>query len=370
MIGTERQHQRAPSTSREAAEILLRLTRGEPPGDGTFAVGRSVLDLAVRHQVAGLIHTGVLGGESRGDLLRDFSQEVRDGFKLQYLLDRMRNEQLAIEIAELHDALLEKGVPNLFLKGPSLAFDAYPDPGARPVGDIDLCVPEGEFHGASEVLLALGYAPSTPLPRSPAEALHRAHYSEQLRFNRRGRRMVELHFRLINFGPPRPEEQWVWAARRALGIRGREVSVPSVETTLLHLLLHANQHAFSVLRLLFDVRFALERAGDGFRSEDVASRIAALRCGCAAYHSLLLASELAGAVVPEALLRSLRPGVMRRSAFRRLWRLQRVRRLAAPRPPMRLEAPLFYLLEVGRPSEKLRYLTGIAAAAIRSGLPR
>lgn len=280
--------------------------------------------------------------------------------KLVYLHHLLRNESLALDIEALRAALHERGIPALFFKGPLLAYEAYPDPGARPVGDLDVGIREGDYPGAVDALRCLGYVPDGTLPRSATSALRRAHYGEQLRFHARGRRMVELHFRMVNMGPPR-DEDWVWRSSRYLAVGSTRVRVPAPTATLLHLALHANQHAFAVARIFFDVRYALDLGEidwDRFLSE-----VRALRCATAVYHSLCLARDLAAAAIPPAVLDDLRPGALGRRRFRACWDVGRARRLEARRGRQEVESPKLYLLEVGRMRDKLRYVAGLVAEA-------
>jgi len=51
-----------------------------------------------------------------------------------------------------------------------MAFCAYPDPGARPIGDIDLGIRERDYPGALGALREIGYEPDGPcrlMPQRP-----------------------------------------------------------------------------------------------------------------------------------------------------------------------------------------------------------
>jgi hypothetical protein len=52
------------------------------------------------------------------------------------------------------DALDRAGVPFLVTKGPALAHRAYPDPAQRLFADLDLIVPSGRVHAATDLLVA------------------------------------------------------------------------------------------------------------------------------------------------------------------------------------------------------------------------
>jgi hypothetical protein len=348
---------------RRAAAHLLGLARGARP-DLEGGDAEAVLQLAGAHEVAALGHVWLRGNA-------DAPPELARGFKQVYQHHTVRNEVLVRDLGAVANALAGADVDAVFFKGPWVAFAAYPEPGARPVGDIDVAIHERDYPRARDALGALGYDVHG-LPRTSTAALDRAHHGGQLRLEARGRRMVELHFRMIGAGPPARTEDWMWERRTTLELEGVALSVPGPEAMLLHLLFHANQHGFALLRLFFDVRYALEAfaAGGGFDERAFLSLVSSLRFQASAYHGLLLARDLAGASVPTSTLDALRPGRVRRALFGRLWGLDRARRLDTKRGRQHVELPRLYLLEMGRLRDKVRYVTSVATWHAANGAAR
>ncbi len=345
---------------------VLAMARGElgpMPAAGRPVAWDEVAALARHHGVAALCWQQCRGFAERPATEPGLPETLAKPLRAAFRAQTLRNMRVLAEIARLERELRRRAVETLYFKGPWVALAAYPALGARRIGDVDLGIRETQVREAVEALQAAGYRASSPLPRSPAEALRRAHYGRQLVFAQAGQAEVELHFRMINLGPP-ADEEWVWESARELEVAGTSIRVPGPEAMLLHLLLHANQHRFARLRLLHDVRWALATDGRHLDRERLRRQIAGLRAGCSAYHSLLLARDLAGAAVPEALLDTLRPSRPRRAIFTGLWRLSRARRLDQRQLPRALEAPLLYLLEMGAPRQKLRYLARVIAAAL------
>jgi hypothetical protein len=287
-----------------------------------------------------------------------------------YLHHRLRNEALLQDLATLTDAFGAAGIEALVLKGPWLAYGAYPDPGTRPIGDIDLCVREWDYPRVLSTLREIGWTTSQQLPEKPITALRSAHYREQLRLGARGRRPIEIHFRLVPVGPPAADDDWVWATARELQVGRTRIRVPGPEAMLLQLLLHANQHGFALLRLLHDVRWALERDGRALDMAILLERIRSLRCSTAAFHTFELAQELAGADVSCIDLQALKPSRTRRIWFSAVWALHAARRLEPRRRRTHLEAPRLYLLEMGRARDKLRYALEVARGGRLGSLAR
>ena len=324
--------------------------------------GVKASDLAARHQVDALcwwMWRHAVAADDRVDLPPPLGDRLRGA----YLHHLLRNEALGNDLAVLQEALAARGIEALSFKGPWVAFSAYPDPGARPVSDIDLGIREEDYVETVAALRAAGWRAPGPLPRTPSEALSRGHYRRQLRFCARGRRPVELHFRLVNVGPAAPEERWVWANTRELRVGRASFRVPGPEAMLLHLLLHANQHGFTVLRLLHDVRWAMDRDRPHLDVGAFYRLVERLRCRAVCYHALEMAVDMAGARVDPSISEALRPSALRRKLFAMVWRLDAARRLEASRRRMEMEAPLFYLLEMGRWRDKVFFLARVIAAA-------
>jgi hypothetical protein len=79
-----------------------------------------------------------------------------------YLRHRHANQ---VRTRVLHDVLAAyqaAGVPALVLKGAALFYLVYPEPGLRPMSDMDILVPESEVWRAQRTLAELGF--DAPLP--------------------------------------------------------------------------------------------------------------------------------------------------------------------------------------------------------------
>jgi len=317
---------------------------------------RVARQLCRRHQIAALCGYMIVGLQEplRGEG-SDFAEYVTGELRE----NTSRNLKLLAELRELNEELERAGVSALFFKGPWLAHEAYPALGTRLIGDIDLGISETEYHSAVDMLRTLGYQSESALPRTSRDALKRAHYREQLRFSADGRWPVELHFRMVNLGPPGPREGWVDRTSREFSIGHSRLRVPGPEAMLVHLLIHANQHGFRTLRLLHDIRWQLEKDVGKVDDSLLLSSIERLRMRTCAFFGLALAREVAGAKVPLGWMDALRPSSLRARAYRRLWSVKRVATLDPRGWGQRLEAPRFYLLEMGGPLDKLRYLRGI-----------
>ncbi len=72
---------------------------------------------------------------------------------------RRRAERIRSLLTRLLDGLDSAGVETVLLKGSHLAHSYYPDPGTRPMSDIDLLVPASGVAAAEKVLGAMEFTP-------------------------------------------------------------------------------------------------------------------------------------------------------------------------------------------------------------------
>jgi hypothetical protein len=116
-------------------------------------------------------------------------------------------------------ALVERDIPIIVLKGAALAYTVYDTPALRPIGDIDILVRPDDAAAAREILDRIGWRPS----RHAAErdlllchgvGLHRGHGA------------VDLHWYLL------PECCWP-SADRALWTRTADARLPGIRTHVL-----------------------------------------------------------------------------------------------------------------------------------------
>jgi hypothetical protein len=79
-----------------------------------------------------------------------------------YVRHRHANQVRARVLRQVLAAYQEAGIPALVLKGAALSHLVYPEPGLRPMSDLDLLVPRSEVWRAGRVLAELGF--DAPLP--------------------------------------------------------------------------------------------------------------------------------------------------------------------------------------------------------------
>jgi len=115
------------------------------------------------------------------------------GLYLRYRHANRVRGQLLVEILAAYEAA---GIQALVIKGAALAHGFYPEPGLRPMSDVDLLVKRTDAYRAQELLTELGF--QAPLP--PADRLPGKHLLAAIRSVEGLTVSVELHHNLFNIG--------------------------------------------------------------------------------------------------------------------------------------------------------------------------
>lgn len=172
--------------------LLLGFVGGRPVVMSPLAPAdwRNLAAMAAGHRLEPILHVRSQAGTLPCQPPAAVAEQWRDAHRASGLAAlAMRVETRATV------ALLESGgIRVAALKGAFTAWYGYPHAAQRPARDIDLLVPLEQALAAFDLLLANGYRPEEPGPRSPAASLHRDKHLPPL-LTPSGIR-VELHMRL------------------------------------------------------------------------------------------------------------------------------------------------------------------------------
>jgi hypothetical protein len=145
------------------------------------------------------------------------------------------------QLAEIRGALERASSPCLVLKGLPLAHELYPEPGLRPVGDLDLLVRQRSRDAALAILASLGYRP--PADTLPLNFYRRHHFHVLLGRPGGESLPLELHWQPHSFfSLSHVSEEELWASARTLRVGRPVVQVPGLEENYLLLVQHAHRH--------------------------------------------------------------------------------------------------------------------------------
>jgi hypothetical protein len=210
---------------------------------------------------------------------------------------------LTAELFRLLEAFREAGVPVVPLKGPVLAWTAYPNPALRPFGDLDLFVRREDVLPARKVLIGSGYGDSLEESQIGRGFLR---WNEELPFRRDRRPVVDLHW---SAGPehfPLSSFDDAWERLSPVEIDGRAVPAFCPEDRLRFACIHGTKHAWPSLLWLSDVARLAEDASLNW--DRVLAGRGSGAMGPAVQLGLLLARNLLDAPVPGGLEQTLETG--------------------------------------------------------------
>lgn len=288
--------------------ILVRAAAGRcaAPVDGT---GRPpswprLLELARWHRLLPLLADEVLTGRAATPAPPAAEAELRSALRD----STARNLRLAMERGRIAAVLAQAGIPVMALKGTALAEAVYPQPGLRPMVDLDLLVPERSIRAAHRLVeQELGFAVmGVRLGRDDDQRLAESQHHFPL-ISADGAVMVELHHRLLDDRPAyEVEGQWARAVP-ADGPPGLLRQAP--EDLFLHVAAHFTfdriHRGESALGQLADV---VRIAGRWTLDWDaVAQRARAAQVADRLFLALDTAARLAGDVAPADVTRALAP---------------------------------------------------------------
>ncbi len=153
----------------------------------------SLIQLGIQHGVGAWCYYHIKNSEQSNAV----EEVLVKPWKQSYLQTSIVNQQKLKVYFQIQQLFNETGIPVVALKGIALAATVYPDEGLRPMGDIDLLVPEGEGMRALDILLKAG-AKQSYVPRS---ALHEQVHSHVRAVIYKGI-LIEIHQRLFSLGNP------------------------------------------------------------------------------------------------------------------------------------------------------------------------
>jgi hypothetical protein len=166
------------------------------------------------------------------------------------------------QAAMLLRAFREAGIRCLPLKGLWLAAQVYPEPGQRPMCDIDLLVQPEQFEVAAVIMQRLGYAAFGTAARTAFD------YDVVFR-HPEWTSPVELHWQMGSRAQelgPLPDLRPLWQSAVAGRLAGEECEWPAPEEHLALLVYHVVHHRFTLpLRAYLDLALLLRHfAASGF----------------------------------------------------------------------------------------------------------
>jgi hypothetical protein len=155
-------------------------------------IDTDLLNLGITHGVASWCYL-----QTQKGLVNNLPSSELALWKTSYLQTALKYQQKFKTLLDIQNLFEQAGIPLIALKGIALASHLYKDEATRPMGDIDLLVPENRGMEALTILFEAG-AKQTFVPRS---LLHEQVHSHVRAVTLNGI-LIEIHQRLFSLGTP------------------------------------------------------------------------------------------------------------------------------------------------------------------------
>jgi hypothetical protein len=230
-----------------------------------------------------------------------------------------RNGAIADQLSEILAGCRAQQISVIVLKGALLAQVAYPEPGLRPMNDIDLLLPARELPGFGRLLADLGYQGNyKDASFGPGITKHLSTYRRQGSagatpnpyLSADGDRTVEPHNSL--------EESWfglkvditpgVWERSVPISLHGQPALRLCADDMLVHLAVHAAFHVImrtTVFVQLYDIRRVVESWATELDWSRVLEQVRLVKAEPFVFAALSWAKSLYQAPVPAGILQAL-----------------------------------------------------------------
>jgi hypothetical protein len=253
----------------------------------------AVLDLARRHRMLPMLHTHV--SAVADDLVP--AQTLAE-LRQQFAANAAKSLTLAMEVLAITELFDRESVRAIPYKGPTLAQCVYGSLAARQMKDLDVLIRRDDFDRAVSLLADRGFQ----LVARPWSALRRLGLEYQAVLTRASDSMViELHWTIVPraIAPPIGVDD-LWPNLLRTSMLGRSIPSPSHEDTLVILCVHGAKHQWARLEWITGVaELVRSKPVDWLAVLARAERWHATRM---LGTGLILAADLLGAPVPDAVL--------------------------------------------------------------------
>lgn len=231
----------------DAAEVLRRLEAPQDIGWDHF------VELTLHHRVYPYLYPRLA---KAGDAV---PPAVLQRLKREYQRNTLQMLQLSGEMGALAEALSERNIRSLFLKGPVLAQELYGDLSLRTSRDLDFLVPMEDLEKAEALLVELGYVKEEDFESVLGDWKWRQHHNTYQ--HPATRVTAEIHWRLSPAPSKEPRFDELWERSRVSPL-GRHVRYLGPEDLFMYLAVHGARHGWSRLRWLMDIDRLLGREPD------------------------------------------------------------------------------------------------------------
>jgi len=200
------------------------------------------------------------------------------------------------------------------LKELGLIGEVFPDPGLRPMGDIDLLIHPEDYEAAAACMKAMGFV---PLPRADIPYTLKYAWGHHFR-HPDGDVWVDLQWNIMQIewdtvqeGNFNFEIERVWAGAHTTEVGGGKMLIAGLEDMLFHLCLHWEGHHYQELVLGCEIAEFLKRWHAQIDWPRFVQLVKKFRVESSVYYPLLLAQRFFQAPVEASAFDALRPAYLK-----------------------------------------------------------
>lgn len=164
--------------------------------------------------------------------------------------------QKILQLAKNAIPLLEQeGISSLVMKGACLALEYYPDPGTRPMGDLDLLIPEDKVVTALQLLRKHGWFSQSYYKKLFIPSQH----AVQVQSPQKGE--MDLHWHLFRIRCNSNSDQPFWDQAVPFNVLGAKTKTLSTSDHLFHICVHGSVWVSdqTPLRLITDAYYLFKK---------------------------------------------------------------------------------------------------------------
>jgi hypothetical protein len=228
--------------------------RGPLPVLDSPELWRTVVDLAIDHRVAPLLHQALSQAPESAA-----PASVREALYAQLLRSSATRLLCETTLADIVPILRNRGVELIVLKGPTVAHTVYERPELRLYHDLDVLCRVADYATLHQVLSERGYTSAGTLEARGAhdklagKPSPRESHSVRGFYDPSGDVKIEVHFDALQLGLRDRHEQEFWRESLTLELDGATIRMLSAEHQFLHLAAHAHRHGYSRLSWLIEL---------------------------------------------------------------------------------------------------------------------
>jgi hypothetical protein len=280
-----------------------------------------VLETSIAHAVSPLLYGGLEQVMRTGAQGLPVPAGILEELQRIYRASQVRSHRMYKVVGDIFKTFKAAGVQAMALKDVQLARVIYPEPGLRPMGDIDILIRQEEYREAARCMNQLGF---TARPQN-------LHFTLQYAFGHMFHRAkdnvwVDLQWNILQMeydtyhqSPFDFQVNQMWRRAGVMPVDDFEMLAPSPEDMLFHLCMHLEGHKYAELILFCDIAEFLRHYAGQLDWQYLAQITKKYGAESGVYYVLFFMQRLYGVTLPPSILKELEPGYFKANLIQPLY---------------------------------------------------